>query len=59
MMEQACKDFDGDMVQIHNLYNLLTREITGKSTKKAYKELYNGTYLLGIEEKKKNHSIKK
>lgn len=54
MMEQACKDFDGDMVQIHNLYNLLTREITGKSTKKAYKELYNGTYLLGIEEKEKS-----
>ena len=53
MMEQACKDFDGDMVQIHNLYNLLTREITGKSTKKAYKELYNGTYLLGIEETEK------
>ncbi len=54
MMEQACKDFDGDMVQIHNLYNLLTREITGKSTKKAYKELYNSTYLLGIEEKEKS-----
>lgn len=54
LMEQACKDFDGDMVQIHNLYNLLTREITGKSTKKAYKELYNGTYLLGIEEKEKS-----
>ena len=54
MMEQACKDFDGDMVQIHNLYNLLTRETTGKSTKKAYKELYNSTYLLGIEEKEKS-----
>ena len=54
MMEQACKDFDGDMVQLHNLYNLLTREITGKSTKKAYKELYNSTYLLGIEEKEKS-----
>ena len=53
MMEQACKDFDGDMVQIHNLYNLLAREISGKSTKKAYKELYNGTYLLGIEETEK------
>lgn len=54
MMEQACKDFDGDMVQIHNLYNLLAREIAGKSTKKAYKELYNSTYLLGIEETEKN-----
>ena len=50
MMEQACKDFDGDMVQIHNLYNLLTREITGKSTKKAYKELYNKDYFRKIEE---------
>ena len=54
MMEQACKDFDSDMVQIHNLYNLLLREISGKSTKKAYKEFYNGTYLLGIEETEKS-----
>ena len=54
MMDQACKDFDSDMVQIHNLYNLLLREISGKSTKKAYKEFYNGTYLLGIEETEKS-----
>ena len=29
-------------------------EISGKSTKKAYKEFYNGTYLLGIEETEKS-----
>ncbi len=54
MMKEACKNFDGDMVQIHNLYNLLLREIAGKCTKKAYKELYNSTYLLGMEETEKS-----
>ena len=53
MMQEACKNFDLDMAQINNLYNLILREIAGKSTKKAYKELYNSTYLANIEETEK------
>lgn len=53
MMQEACKNFDLDMAQINNLYNLVLREIAGKSTKKAYKELYNSTYLADIEETEK------
>ena len=33
------------------MYELITREISGKATKKAYKELYNKEYLKNIEEK--------
>ena len=54
MMEEACKNFELDMIQIHNLYELLLREISNKSTKKAYRELYNKTYLKNIEDKEKN-----
>ena len=53
MMQEACENFDLDMAQINNLYNLVLREIAGKSTKKAYKELYNSTYLADIEETEK------
>ena len=53
-MEEACQNFELDMIQIHNLYELLLREISNKSTKKAYKELYNKTYLKNIEDKEKN-----
>lgn len=54
MMEDACKNFELDIVQINNLYDLILREIAGKATKKAYKELYNQTYLKNIEDKEKN-----
>ncbi len=54
MMTQACNNFELDMMQIRNLYELLLKEITGKATKKAYKELYNKTYLREIEDKEKN-----
>ena len=37
LMEEACKNFETDMVQIGNLYELVLKETTGKSTKKAYK----------------------
>lgn len=50
LMLEACENFNTDIVQIDNLYALLIREITNKSTKKAYKELYNKSYLLSIEE---------
>ena len=53
-MEEACQNFELDMIQIHNLYELLLKEISNKSTKKAYKELYNKTYLKNIEDKEKN-----
>ena len=54
MMEEACKNFELDIIQINNLYELVLREISNKATKKAYKELYNKTYLKNIEDKEKN-----
>lgn len=54
MMEDACKNFELDIAQINNLYELILREISNKSTKKAYRELYNKTYLKNIEDKEKN-----
>ena len=53
-MEESCNEFKTDMEQFGNLYSLILREIAGRSSKKAYKELYNSTYLLGIEETEKN-----
>jgi hypothetical protein len=49
LMLEACENFNIDVVQINNLYELLLREISNKSTKKAYKELYNKSYLIDIE----------
>lgn len=54
LMEEACTNFDLDIKQIDNLYELILREIANKGTKKIYKELYNKTYLKEIEEKEKN-----
>lgn len=54
MMKEACKNFELDIAQIENLYDLILREVAGKSTKKAYKELYDKTYLRDIEEKERN-----
>ncbi len=54
MMEEACQNFEADIAQIDNLYELILKEIAGKATKKSYKELYNKTYLKEIEEKEKN-----
>lgn len=51
MMEEACEDFELDIEQINNLYELILKEIAGKSTKKAYNELYNKNYLKDIQEK--------
>lgn len=50
LMLEACENFNTDVAQIDNLYTLLNKEITNKSTKKAYKELYNKSYLIDIEE---------
>lgn len=54
LMDDACKNFILDIKQIDNLYELVKKETMGKATKKAYKELYNKTYLKDIEEKEKD-----
>lgn len=54
MMTEACNNFELDMMQIKNLYELILKEISNKSTQKAYKELYNKMYLRNIEDKEKN-----
>ena len=51
LMSEACENFEADVIQINNLFELLIKEITNKSTKKAYKELYNKSYLIDIQEK--------
>ena len=54
LMTENCNNFKLDMQQVKNLYELILKEISGKSTKKAYKELYNKEYLKKIEEKERN-----
>lgn len=54
LMEEACKNFDEDMIQIDNLYELILKEALGKSTKKLYNNLYNKNYLKQIESKEKD-----
>lgn len=54
LMSEACENFKADIEQFENLYELILREIAGKSTKKAYRELYNKEYLKNIEDKEKN-----
>lgn len=48
-MKEACKNFEEDLIQINNLYELLLKEISGKANKKMYKELYNVKYLDELE----------
>ena len=54
LMFEACNNFNLDIEQIDKLYDLIIKETIGKATKKAYKELYNKTYLKDIEEKEKD-----
>ena len=54
LMLDAYEKFEQDTEQFNNLYELIQKEIAGKSSKKAYKELYNKEYLKNIEEKEKN-----
>ena len=54
LMKEACRNFQVDIKQINNLYELVARETVGKATKKAYKELYNRTYLKDIQEKERD-----
>lgn len=59
IMDEACKNLKKDLEQIKNLYELLTKEIIGKATKKLLKELYNPDYMQDLlnEEKEFEESI--
>ena len=61
LMKEACENLDEDIVQINNLYTLLLKEITKKTTKKSYAELYNYGYLIALENKSEefDNEIKK
>jgi len=61
IMKEACTHLQSDLIQIQNMYSLLIKEITGKSSKKAYKDLYNLEYLFDLQddEKKFEQSISK
>ena len=59
LMSEACENFNTDIIQINNLFELLVREINKKATKKAYKELYNKSYLTEIKEKEEKFKKKK
>ncbi len=59
LMNEACENFNTDIVQINNLYELILRETTNKATKKAYKELYNKSYLIDIKEKEEKFKKEK
>ena len=48
-MKEACKNFEDDLIQINNLYELLLKEISSKANKKLYRELYNVQYLRDLE----------
>ena len=54
LMSEACEQFEKDMDRFDNLYELVVKEITGKATKKAYKELYDVEYLNEINKKEEN-----
>lgn len=49
-MKDACKNFENDLEQINNLYELLLKEISSKANKKMYKEMYNVEYLEVLEQ---------
>lgn len=48
-MKEACKNFEDDLIQINNMYELLLKEISSKANKKVYRELYNAQYLKDLE----------
>ena len=59
LMNEACENFNNDIIQINNLYELLLKEISKKATKKAYKELYNKSYLIEIKQKEEKFKKEK
>ncbi len=50
IMKDACENVKKDLIEIQNMYALLIKEITDKSSKKAYKELYNLGYLYDLQD---------
>ena len=59
LMSEACENFNTDIIQINNLYELLIKEIANKATKKAYKELYNKSYITDIKDKEERFKREK
>ena len=51
LMIDACEKLEKDIEQVGNLYQILLKEIAEKSTKKAYRDLYNKSYLIEMEDK--------
>lgn len=51
LMIDACEKLEQDIEQIENLYKIIEKEVAEKSTKKAYRDLYNKSYLMEIEDK--------
>lgn len=49
LMLEACKKFVLDFEQIDKLYEIITKEMAGRYTKKIYKENYNKSYLIELE----------
>lgn len=58
LMDEACQNLSKDLEQIENLYDLLLKEISGKSTKKAYKEQYSPEYMQDLLRDEKNFEEK-
>ena len=57
LMLDACKNMVQDVEQMNNLYELILREIAGRSAKKAYKELYSIDYIDNIEREERGAKI--
>ena len=57
LMLDACKAMVQDVEQMNNLYELILREIAGRSAKKAYKELYVIDYIENIEREERSSKI--
>ncbi len=61
LMDEACQNLKKDLEEIENLYDLLSKETSGRATKKAYKEQYNPEYLQDLlyEERQFENKISK
>lgn len=61
LMNEACKNFENDLIQIKNLYEIVIKEVSGRATKKMYKDLYKPEYVQELieDEKQFEKSISK
>lgn len=57
IMTDACQNLQRDLTEIQNMYSLLVKEMTGKASKKSYKDLYNPEYLIDLQEEEKKFEI--